>query len=811
MAGHEYAATDTDLGVKVLLTIVESLSAIDDERDTPGPGLADEFQRAMSRMLELDHPLLGMPRRVSSRTSELYWYTSQATDGTPLRRHLEHRGPLDWRSVALILFEATVALGTAHQRGCAHGNIQSDTVVVEPNGAIRFLRPDVAARVLFQHSDSSTISLAALWDEPVFLSPDVLNRRVPSPSDDIYALGVLAYELLTGRLPYASPSEPLGRFQSRRSAPDPCELVSDLPETMSRLVRSMFAPRAAIRIPNAAALRAEIQQQILTGLGPNDGRSQLVDALRARVQGKKSATPAVASGPASSAVDRAEAERVVDQALLSAGMGTGASGRQRSPTRRGLWFGLGLVGAVGLIVALIPSGESLQRSAPSAPISKALNPPPPAKSMEAKPVTPVPVEVDASEVALLKAEALIGSGQLALAQRVLNRALSTDADESGALRMLLASTLASEGRIKEAVAAYIAADGDDENRSSGHLKAGLLVATDGRCVDAIPLFNEFLRRAGSSAEILKLLGNCHLIGGDLTAARDALERAYVADKDDLDIAIPLAQALEKSGERKAALDVYRRAVSLSPNNQRARDGLARLQGGDVQPVVGGVRLAEATSEEAEPMSVRAMESTAHAAFQRGDYSQAARLYGEAIKAAGDLPEPSLLRNHAVALHKAKKLRAAIRAYERALTRLPKDAELHFMLGMALSSQRQDSSAMRALRQALEMQPSNTKARFELGLIALRRGRHSEAAAAFEDTLRREPGNKAALQNLIKARVDGGDQTGALEALGRMHAKHPADSQTLLTMAALLQTMDRDDEAEALLTEACAKGIKQACR
>ncbi|MGB0588381.1 MAG: tetratricopeptide repeat protein [Myxococcota bacterium] len=826
-AGNEYAATDTDLGVKVLLTLVESLAAIDGQDGAPDPELQRAYQRAMNRLMALDHPLLGMPRRVSPPTSEIYWYTSQATDGTPLRRHLDHRGPWDWRTVGLLLLEATAALGAAHQRGCAHGNIQSETVLVEPNGAVRFLRPDVAGRVLFEHSDSSTISLAALWDEPIYLSPDVLNRRVPGPADDIYALGVLVYELLTGRLPYASPSEPLGRFQSRRSAPDPRDLVPELPESISLLVRSMLAPRAAIRIPHAAALRAEIQQQLLADVGPNEVRANLVDALRARVQVKAQGAQGKTNATERAPVDREGAERAVEQALLSAGMTPGSAERANSKSRRGLWFALGLVGAVGLTVTLMPGDDASpdkRAAAPSVQVASSGAPAGKAQGAEVPPPPqPEPLVVDPAEVARLKAEALIGSGQVALAQRVLNRALTTEADDTGALRMLLASTLASEGKIKEAVAAYVAADGQDGVKSAGHLKAGVLVATDGRCADAIPFFLEVQSRAGDSSEILKLLGNCQLIGGDnLVAAPRAHGNLHmkitvgrkIGQKmlriHDLDIVIPLAQSLEKTGALMEARKTYRRALSLSPDNLRAREGLARLKGGNPERMVALDTNSGVASEPDEPLTLSGMEASAHAAFQRGDYRRAAAIYGDAVKQAREEATPSLLRNYAVALHKATKLRSAVRAYEAAIAVLPKDAELHYLMGMALSAQRQDSSALRALRVALEIQPTNTKARFELGLVALRRGRHGEAADAFEETLRREPGNKAALQNLIKARVDGGNQDGALEALGRMHARYPSDAQTLLTMAALLQTMDRDDEAEALLTEACATGIKQAC-
>ncbi len=102
------------------------------------------------------------------------------------------------------------------------------------------------------------------------------------------------------------------------------------------------------------------------------------------------------------------------------------------------------------------------------------------------------------------------------------------------------------------------------------------------------------------------------------------------------------------------------------------------------------------------------------------------------------------------------------------------------------------------------------ARFELGLVELRRGRHGDAARAFQELVRQQPRNRSAWQNLVKAKMDGGDQEGALAALGQMHSTFPGETKTLLTMAALLQTMDRDDEATALLTEACSKGVKEAC-
>ena len=284
----------------------------------------------------------------------------------------------------------------------------------------------------------------------------------------------------------------------------------------------------------------------------------------------------------------------------------------------------------------------------------------------------------------------------------------------------------------------------------------------------------------------------------------------MAVNDDLDVVVPLAQVLEKTGAKQKALEVYRRALSLSPDDARAREGLSRLQGQDRVSLdrVGALR-GQGESEEADP-DARGIEERAHAAFQARDFKRSARLYAEAIEALKEVPSARLLKNYALALHKATRLRAALSAYDRALEANPKDAELHFSKAMAYVELGQWSGASRALQSTLALEPGHPQARFELGVVALKRGRHGEAARAFEESLRRKPDDKRALQNLVKARLDGGDQKGALEALGQMHAAHPADAQTLMSMAALLQNLDRDDEAEALLKDACTKGITQAC-
>ena len=817
-AGHEHTAVAVDSGEHVLLTVLESLSAIDGRDGQPDAALQADYQALIRRLSALSYPLLGMPIASSPADSERYWYVSAPTDGTPLRRHLDHRGRFGWRAVALILHEACVTLGFAHRHGLAHGNLNPETVLVEPGGSLRLVRPDVAGRLVFTRDESATVSLDALWDEPVYLSPDVLNRRAPEPADDLYALGVLAFELLTAQLPYVSASEPLRRAQSRRTAPDPGALVPSLPEPMTRLVRTLMAPRAAVRVSDVESLRDELQR-LLPEVRPADSRAALVVAMRERITSGRSrdAGVPVPRSPQAVAPGREDAEAQINAALLAAGMTSGArAARDDRTPRRGVWVALGaLMVLVGVGVSSMPRDRATPEVTPRPQASEVVPDSVPLAEGVSAGLVPEGVTIveapsppdDPMEVARLKAEALLTSGQQELAVRILKAAMADGADAQGALGMLLGRALADLGKTDEAVAAYRAADGRE--RIAGHMLAGIQLAVAGRCPEAIHLFVEAAARKPPSAEVFKHIGNCQLIIGDDEVAAATLRKGAQLAPEDLDLLVPLGQALEKLNDMAGAKQAFRRALAVAPSDRRAREGLKRIGLVDAALRPELVNPDQDVAD-AEPVDPKVLEVAAHAAFKAGDYALAVRHYQEVAELLGEDAPPSVLRNLAVALHKAGRARAALRAYAAAMAVNPEDLELHYLAGTLMASERRYGDAARALKTVVSRDPEHWKARFDYGLVTLAQGKHEEAVRAFEAITRQRPQDRSAWQNLVKARLDAGDKEGALSALAGMHDAHPRDAKTLMSMVTLLQSLNRDDEAQALLLDACSKGIQDAC-
>ncbi|MEV0731307.1 serine/threonine-protein kinase [Polymorphospora sp. NPDC050346] len=152
--------------------------------------------------------------------------------GIPLAVRLAG-GPLPWREAVRIAATVADVLAVAHRRGVVHGDVRPDNVMVTRAG-IKII----------------DFGLATSLDTPVPSGPGVAR-----PADDVYALGVLLYEMVTGRSPYPGvrPGGMPAAVRLPALAPTPVLAVPGLPSAIADLCRACMAKRATDR-PDSAAV-----------------------------------------------------------------------------------------------------------------------------------------------------------------------------------------------------------------------------------------------------------------------------------------------------------------------------------------------------------------------------------------------------------------------------------------------------------------------------------------------------------------------------------------------------------------------------
>jgi serine/threonine-protein kinase len=176
--------------------------------------------------------------------------------GAPLTERLA-RGRLEWPEAVRIGATAADVLAVAHRRGVVHRDLTARNVMVSPAG-IKIIDFGLATAALGNADPGA---------RPVVLRGD--NRRLPShpktafarPADDVYTLGVLLYEMLTGRSPYppAIAATIMAAGRVGHLAPTPVLAIAGLPPELRQLVRACMAKRPADR-PRSADVAIALWQ-----------------------------------------------------------------------------------------------------------------------------------------------------------------------------------------------------------------------------------------------------------------------------------------------------------------------------------------------------------------------------------------------------------------------------------------------------------------------------------------------------------------------------------------------------------------------
>ncbi len=154
------------------------------------------FKDAATRNIELDHPNIVKTYEVGERGGEILYVVTELIEAAPLADYLKTQGTLPVAEAIAIIRQIASALDYAHSKGVYHGDL-SDANILIKDGHIR-----VADFGFTRAVEGTTLAKKGFAvGNPVYLSPERIKGESASRTGDLYAMGVLCYQMLTGKPP----------------------------------------------------------------------------------------------------------------------------------------------------------------------------------------------------------------------------------------------------------------------------------------------------------------------------------------------------------------------------------------------------------------------------------------------------------------------------------------------------------------------------------------------------------------------------------------------------------------------------------
>ena len=251
--GEVYRATDTKLGRDVALKVLPADMARDPER------LA-RFQREARAVAALNHPHIVTLYSVEEADG-VHFLTMELIEG----QSLEHRiraGGLALDQIIEIASALAQALAAAHEKGIVHRDLKPANVMVTDDGRVKVLDFGLAKDVRVDKSSDATLTSAAQTAVGVvmgtlpYMSPEQIAGRAIDHRTDIFSLGVILYEMTSGRRPFEGESSAELASAILRDTPRALnQLRADVPEELSRVIRRCLEKSAADRFSSARDIR----------------------------------------------------------------------------------------------------------------------------------------------------------------------------------------------------------------------------------------------------------------------------------------------------------------------------------------------------------------------------------------------------------------------------------------------------------------------------------------------------------------------------------------------------------------------------
>ena len=723
--GEVYLADDTRLGRQVAL---KSLS----QQWAQAPDARRRLTHEARSAAGLNHTNIAAIYDVVE-TAETSWIVMEYAPGESLAEALR-RGPLPKEAVVWVGVQLCDALSAAHGRSIIHRDLKPANLMMGPDGHLKVLDFGLAKTLDLDRAalgeSSASLDLSGegrLVGTLPYVPPEhILGERVDERSD-IYAAGVVLFELLTGRRPYDGPDKKaIVQAIVDGHPPDLAALRPDLPDELVRVVRRAMARDPADRPPTAGALRAELQQlsgaqsgwKTLTdlqrpfGLRTSSGFSRRWRRHRKRI-GLGAGTAALlalafflywsrrpAPPPTSS--------RPPVIAVLPLSNATGEAAQDA--------LAIGFADLIVNALTGLPDVNVISRAAVLEQQQHLREPTRLARELGADMLVDGSMQRSADRMRI--ALSLVRAGTNVVGW---SRVFEGKASEIFELQRSVAEAVAQavRGRVSardlELIERALPRN-EAALRKYGEAREMLDRAdVSGNSLRAASLFQEALALDPTFAPAAAGLAAAHWSrfaetkdSRAVAEARQAMDRALRLDPDQTAVRLSLAQHLANTGKAREALAELERVIALQPSSDEARRHRGTL-------LLALGRVEEGMAELREAITLR----------------------------------PGYWRNHyelGIAYYDLGRYRDATAAWSRVVHLQPDSAWGHLVLGVAQQAEGKREEAQRSYRKSVDLDPS-PQAWSNLGQVLYLEGRYDEARDAYEAALRLDPKHAPSYRNL----------------------------------------------------------------
>jgi serine/threonine-protein kinase len=249
--GIVFQAHDKELNEQVAIKILSPMLSNDSEA-------LDRMKREVSAARRITHPNVIRIHDIAEAKG-LHYVSMEYFYGTTLKEHIRHGGSLSLMQSYNIASQIADGLEEAHKQGVVHRDLKSQNIIIAPSGHLKIIDFGLAHSAHLQGMTATGLIMGT----PEYMAPEqVAGKRVDERAD-IYALGIILYELFTGRVPFTGDSAIAVGFMQMKDPPLPPRNINpQLPDEIEAVILKCLQKEPSARYASVGQLKSALEKAV---------------------------------------------------------------------------------------------------------------------------------------------------------------------------------------------------------------------------------------------------------------------------------------------------------------------------------------------------------------------------------------------------------------------------------------------------------------------------------------------------------------------------------------------------------------------